>query len=161
MKPYFNQDRVGLLTEELKRWKGTTFHYNCQGKATPGILADCVSFPIGVFKNLGLIRPDYETPTYISVRSHNNERQKLFDGLDAMPRLAKIWDEETDFISLFQVNMMDGDIIVCSTGRAIHHLLIYDGLCCWHCWPEDGVKRIPFVTEQIHRTAKRVYRWHE
>lgn len=161
MIPYFNQDRVGAMHEELQRWRGTTFQYNCQGKASPGIVADCVSFPIQVFKNLGLIRPDYQTPGYISVRSHNNELQKLFDGLDSMPRLEKIWDKKDDFISLFQVNMMDGDIVVCSTGRAVQHVLIYDGLCCWHCWPEDGVSKVPFVTQQIHEHAQRVYRWHE
>lgn len=160
MKPYFDKERIEVLKDELERWRFTSFRYNCQGHASPGIVADCVSFPLNVFKDLELIPHDYKTPTYISVRSPYNELQKIFAGMDTLSGLVKVWDVETD-CPLIQTGMIAGDIIVCSSGRAIQHLMIYVDGVCWHCWPGDGVQKIPFTTSQIHKTAKRVYRWHE
>lgn len=161
MNCFFNsKEREKILFDELEKWKNTTFRYNCCGRGTPSGSADCVSFPLNVFKNIGLIQRDYTTPKYISVRSRENELGKIYSGIGKIKGLELVWTKEDSLLKEAQIKF--GDLLICSSGRAIHHLLIYtgDGIL-WHCWPKSGVVKIPFATEQIHRTAQRIYRFFE
>jgi len=161
MDAYFDkQEHKDALKAELKRWKGTRFRYNMAGKASPLIGADCISFPIALYKNIGLIPADYQTPPYISVRSGKHELYKIYSGMDSMQGLYKIWEsEKTGFV---KENFMFGDLLVCSSGLAVHHcIVITENGYGIHCWPDQGVAKIYLGLVKVTKFARRVYRWYE
>lgn len=147
------------LLDEIKKWKGTNFQYNCGGEATPGLTADCVSFPLGVFRNLKLIPESFISPQYFSVHGGRAEYTKLIECLAQLPNLELVWEKRPDK-RFSQTLLCIGDVIVCSSGTQVHHVLIYTGKgCAWHCWPKIGVSRVPIVTCQIFKHAQRIYRF--
>lgn len=146
---YFeNIANVERLRNELKSWIGTAFRYSTQGRAEPKITADCVSFPIGVFKRLSLIPADYSPAFYCS---HNveNQLERIYADLDTMQ--TRRADSEP---------IIAGDVLVCSFKRGIQHLLIAsgDGLA-WDCWPGVGVRSVPLCAKRIKDNLRRIYRW--
>ena len=158
---YFDiEENVTKLKTELERWRGTRFMYSTGGIAEPGCYADCLSFPLNVFKNIGLIPADYQAPDYASRRSGRHELQKIYDCLDAFPNTITVWEKgDCDFyVGLRWI--YTGDIIVASTGIATHHLMIYvDDDHVWHCWPNDGVTTIHIGERIIYKYAQKVYRF--
>lgn len=146
------------LLDEVKKWKGTNFQYNCGGEATPGLTADCVSFPLAVFRNIGLVPETFSVPQYVSVKGGRGEFVKLLACLDTIPNLKLIWERETEKLPVKLLAF--GDLIVCSSGAMVHHVLIYTGHgVAWHSWPKQGVSRVPITTSQIFKHAQRVYRF--
>lgn len=160
MKNFFDtKENKQLLIVELKKWTGTHFQYSTAGKAEPGIVADCVSFPINVYKRLGLISKDYTTPIYSSRPSNSCQLDTIFNDMDnRFQGMVKIWKRENENLDINIVEV--GDVIVCSFHKGIQHLLISsgDGLV-WDCWPYAGVRSVPLCTSKITRNAQRVYRW--
>lgn len=136
------------LRNELQGWIGTAFRYSTQGRAEPKITADCVSFPINVFKRLGLIPSDYSPAFYCS---HNveNQLERIYADLDTMQTRRADGEQ-----------IIAGDVLVCSYKRGIQHLLIAsgDGLA-WDCWPRFGVRSVPLQSKRITDNLQRVYRW--
>ena len=159
MQPYFNsEEHKEDLRKELIEWLGTTFVYNCSGDAKKKVKADCVSFPINVFKNLGLIPSDFTTPDYISVNSPYNEFGRILNGINSIFGLVKIWDQKEG--PLAKTDIMFGDIIVCMRDSNPHLLIYTEDNTCWHCWPKLNVSRYPYNRKIIHKTAKGVYRFY-
>lgn len=146
------------LLDEIQRWVGTGFQYNCAGLAQPGLTADCVSFPLAVFRNLGLVPETFSVPQYVSVKGGRGEFAKLLACLDTISNLKLIWERETEKLPVKLLAF--GDLIVCSSGSMVHHVLIYTGNgCAWHCWPKIGVVKTPIVSERITKHARRIYRF--
>lgn len=146
------------LLDEIHRWVGTGFQYNCAGRAQPGLTADCVSFPLAVFRNIGLVPDTFSVPQYVSVKGGRGEFVKLLACLDTIPNLKLIWERETEKLPVKLLAF--GDLIVCSSGAMVHHVLIYIGNCCaWHSWPKTGVAKTPIVSERILKYARRIYRF--
>ena len=149
---YFeNIEHAERLRNELQSWIGTSFRYSTQGNAEPKITADCVSFPINVFKRLGLIPSDYSPSFYCSRPTNGNQLEQIFFDLDnklAVRNVTQNWKP------------LAGDVLVCSFKRGIQHLLIAsgDGLA-WDCWPRFGVRSVPIQTKRITDNLQRVYRW--
>lgn len=159
MQPYFNtEDHKKELRKELSEWRGTYFKYNCKGFAQKHFYADCVSFPINVFKNLGLISSDFSTPDYISVNSPYNEFGRIISGMNSIFGLVKVWS--SDDCPLVDAEIMFGDIIVCMRNNNPHLLIYTENNACWHCWPQLNVSVYPFNKKIIHSTAKGVYRFY-
>lgn len=159
MHPYFNtEENKEKLRKELSEWIGTTFVYNCAGFAQKHLKADCVSFPIQVYKDLGLIQNDFSTPDYISVNSPFNEFGRILNGINNIFGLVKIWEQKDG--PLVKAGIMFGDVIVCMRGGNPHLLIYTDNNTCWHCWPQLNVSRYPFNRRIVHSTAKGVYRFY-
>lgn len=158
MEDYFDtEENVTKLKNELERWRGTRFMYSTGGIAEPGCYADCLSFPLNVFKNIGLIPTDYQAPGYESRRSGRHELQKIYDCLQALST-STIWEKDDG--KLQSDRLIAGDLIVASTGIATHHLMIYiDDDHVWHCWPNDGVTTTHIGEKIIHKYAQKVYRF--
>lgn len=159
---YFNnEERCKELLKELRHWKGTLFQYSTNGKAYPKISADCVSFPINIFKRMGLIAMDFDTPPYCSRPTGIYELKKIYKGMDEqIPGLECVWKREE--FEWNPKNVKCGDILVCSTGRATHHLLIAESdKYGWDCWPGAGVRKTELCQKQIVRRVKRLYRFFE
>ena len=161
MEQYFDkQEHRDALKAEIARWKGTHFIYNTNGKASPEAGADCISFPINIYKNIGLISPDYETPPYLSVRSGPHELVKIYKGIDTMSTLKLIWNRD-DF-DIKEYDPYFGDLIICSSGRVIHHcVVVTENGYGVHCWPEQGVCKVFLGIDKIQKFARRAYRWYE
>lgn len=156
---YFSdRENRNALRSEIGEWGGTKFLYDTAGHAQKRVSADCVSFPLAVFKNLGLVDKDLSIPPYTSVRGGREEYFKLLSILDNLPGLELIWERHGFFLNREILRL--GDLIVCSSGSAIHHLLIYNaGDMAWHCWPRVGVTQTSILTKHIYATSKRVYRF--
>lgn len=160
MRQYFLEiDNQNALIDEIHEWVGTGFRFNTGGKATKGISADCVSFPLGVFKAIGLIPQEIQIPPYSSVKGGRGEYKKLLGVLESLKNLELFWERQGD--DFFDTKALRiGDLIVCSSGSAIHHVLIYAGNdCAWHCWPSVGVCKTIIQSKQIKKFAKRIYRF--
>jgi hypothetical protein len=156
----FEKRRTELLNE-LEKWRGTIFQYSTNGIAQPGITADCVSFPINVFKRLKLVPENYSTPCYCSRPSDAKMLNKIYDCMDHhIPGLIKIWDRNEYLWNAEIIKF--GDIAVCSYRCEMHHLLIYigGGIAC-DCWPKTGVRKIEIKNNNFGKNVKRVYRWYE
>ena len=146
------------LRIEITGWAGTQFLYDTAGRGKKGISADCVSFPLAVYQNLGLVDKDLKIPPYTSVRGGREDYFKLLSILDSLPGLELIWERRGFFLNRGILRL--GDLIVCSSGSAIHHLLIYDAAdIAWHCWPKSGVTKTSILTRHVYTTSKRVYRF--
>lgn len=146
---YFEKiDNAERLRNELQSWKGTAFRYSTQGRAEPKITADCVSFPINVFKRLGLI-PESYSPAFYCSHNVENQLERIYADLDQMQ--TRRADGEQIII---------GDVLVCSYKKGIQHLLIAsgDGLA-WDCWPGVGVRSVPLCSKRIKDNLRRIYRW--
>lgn len=156
---YFsNREHRNALRSEISEWNGTKFLYDTAGHAQKKVSADCVSFPLAVFQNLGLVDKDLRIPPYTSVRGGREEYFKLLAVLDNLPGLELIWERHGFFLNREILQL--GDLIVCSSGSAIHHLLIYNTAdMAWHCWPKIGVTQTSILTKHIYATSKRVYRF--
>ena len=154
---YFeHSNNVARLREELKRWVGTSFRYSTQGRAQPRVTADCVSFPIGVFKNLNLIPGEYQTPPYCSRPTDTHQLDQILVDMDHKLNLRLVWEPGQTWIPL------SGDILVCSFKRGIQHLLIADGEgLAWDCWPQAGVRTVPLHSDRIQHNVQRIYRWRD
>ena len=148
MDYFANSENVTRLQAELQNWLGTSFRYSTQGQAEPKVTADCVSFPIQVFKRLGLISEAYSPAAYCS---HNVDGQleRIFADLDTMQTRRADGEQ-----------IIAGDVLVCSFKRGIQHLLIAsgDGLA-WDCWPGVGVRSVPLCSKRIKDNLQRIYRW--
>lgn len=146
------------LLDEIHRWVGTGFQYNTAGHAQPGISADCASFPLGVFRNLGLIPESFRSPQYVSVKGGKSEYNKLLESIERIPTLELVWAKENSNLPINQLAF--GDLIICSSGTLVHHVLIYTGQdCAWHAWPKIGVSKTPIVNDKIIKHAQRIYRF--
>lgn len=136
------------LISELDSWIGTPFFANQKGVAVKGVSADCVSFILQVFKNLGVISVDYFPQPYLS----------FHPGAEALKRLYNTFDE-LGAIDVTDQPLQYGDVLVCSSGRAVHHTLIYAGEL-YHCYPPE-VGKMDVNDHFIKRTHKRTYRFYQ
>jgi hypothetical protein len=158
--PYFaNAERRTALENELISWLGTSFIYNPTRPAKRRCSADCVTSGLGVFQNLGLFDRDFVIPYYSTVRGGKRDLDLLYSHLNSTQNLKIVWDRKD--CPLKDFGMMDGDIIVCSSGVAVHHILIYLSGYAWHCWPGAGVVRVNYGLSFLHKRAQRIYRVYE
>lgn len=154
---YFEkEENKQRLLNEIKRWRGTLFRYNTGGVASPGTTADCASFPLGVLKNVGLIEESLTVEPYISLNGGKQEYIKMIAILDSLPGWAVAWDSTSNT----EMDIKFGDLIICSSGHAVHHILIATGTeSAWHCWPCNGVSPVPLRSGKIIKHLKRIYRF--
>lgn len=108
----------------LKSWLGTPF---VLGQSVKAGGTDCIQFAASVYVEAGAMKP-IRFPTYTAWGGGEKELEKLLDYLASIPNLLCIWSSKGT-IELNPAALMTGDLIVMSSGRAYHHLMILD----W--WP--------------------------
>lgn len=150
------EENKEVFKRELDEWIGTNFLPNQGGKAVKGGSADCVSFPINVFKNMDLIS-ECNVPPYVSLRSGRGELEKIYSVMNSLKGLELIWKTGNGE----SPHYMFGDVIVASSGSYVHHVMIYAGNgMIWHCWPVKGVEKT-FINPIFKKRVKRIYRFKE
>lgn len=125
-------ENQAALTKELGTWAGTRFAPGIGGNAQKGVGADCVSFVERVLVNVGAIKA-VEWPAYVTKGGGESMLALLLQRVGAVPELVKI----DDWLSR---GLMPGDVLLGSTGRAMHHVSIFAGSnVVWHAIKDHGV----------------------
>jgi cell wall-associated NlpC family hydrolase len=155
---YFdNPQRQAALLAELESWRGTRFWEQTSGRARKGVCADCVSFCERVYVALGAMEP-IRWPRYVTHHGGAAMLTLVLESVAKIPRLAVIWTPETG-IELANV-LMPGDLVVASSGRALHHMAIYSGgNTLWHCVAGEGVCQGNIHDPIIRKHTRAVYRF--
>lgn len=144
----------------LDSWNHTPFVPSLHGKAKKLRFADCVSFPIAVYTELGIIKGEMKLPEYNSKFCGSYAFEQLIDGIRSLGA-QEVWAKKplikfSDYVPKLEV----GDLIVCSIGAGCHHLCIYSGDDqVFDCYPPRGVAERSVNFKLIHKTAKYVFRF--
>lgn len=161
---YFaNDEHFNSLLSEIVSWVGTPFQYSTRGVATKGVEADCVSFPIGVFKNIGVIREDFSTPNYNSHSPGGAALDAIFSGIETCAENGLCFEcvfEKGKTNAPFEWKR--GDLLVYSSSHVVHHLLIFvENGVYYHCYPRVGVERTSGGFSHRRILLQKVYRLYE
>ncbi len=143
----------------LKSWYDTPFVPSLHGKALRKRFADCVSFPIAVYTELGIITEQMKLPEYNSKFCGSYAFEQLLGGIRSLGA-QEVWAKNplvrfSDYVPRLEV----GDLIVCSIGAGCHHLCIYAG-DSWvvDCYP-PAVRQRSVNLKLIHKTSRYVFRF--
>ncbi len=152
-----NPQRQAALQAELKSWRGTRFWEHATGRARKGVCADCVSFCERVYVALGAMEP-IQWPHYVTHHGGAAMFDLVLESLAKIPRLAVVWTPSGDG----EPALVVGDLIVASSGKALHHLAIYSGgNTLWHCVAGEGVSQGNIHDPIIRKHVRAVYRFRE
>ncbi len=156
MNWYFdNPQRQAALLSELQSWRGTRFWEQASGRARKGVCADCVSFCERVYVALGAMEP-IQWPRYVTHHGGAAMFDLVLESLAKVPRLAVVWEPSAGG----EPALMVGDLIVASSGKALHHLAIYSGdNTLGHCVAGEGVSTGNIHDPIIRKHTQRVCRF--
>lgn len=147
------------LLRILKEWEGTSFLPSLRGFAKKGRCADCVSFPIAVYTELGIIKEKIKIPDYDSTNCGKAAFEQIIEGIQSLDA-EKIWNMSDKKLCECQDKLQVGDLIVCSSGSVCHHLLIYAGNeAVYDCYPPKGVAARSINLKIINKHARYVFRF--
>ena len=133
MKPFFTPDLYPALIGEVQSWAGTRFSARVGGRAVKGVKADCVTFVEAVLVNLGAISP-LVFPPYVPFTGGPDMFSLMVGVVESVPTLEKLTEEKNP------ASLIPGDVLLCSTGTAGHHLALFVGdATVWHCIDRYGV----------------------
>jgi hypothetical protein len=151
---FFNEARIPLLRQALRRWDQTPFRQHC---AIAGVGVDCVRFVREVYRECGVdVGSAEDIPRYsLSWGVHQEQSQVLAWLLEcpqARERISRIDVEDP---------RMGGDIVAIQRMRSVHHIGIIDP-DLQHFWHVDipcGVQRLPLaLCLQLQLTIKSIFR---
>lgn len=159
LKPWFRTPaRRDALLAELDGWAGTKF-FPGTGRATKGVVADCVSFARGVYCNLGAMEHVDFPEGYKAFHGGIPMLRVLVDTIDSIPNLLCVWNSG---VEVDPPDLAPGDLLVGSSGRAHHHVAIYaGGRVLWHCIQHVGVTQGNSRDPMFAKHLIRVYRFME
>lgn len=140
MNWYFDTEtKQKALLAELESWRGTRFWEQTAGRAKKGVAADCVSFCERVYVALGAMDP-FQWPRYVTHHGGPAMFELVVASVAKVPGLTVVWTPA----AMVQASgiLMPGDLVVASSGKALHHLAIYAGdNTLWHCVAGEGVSQ--------------------
>lgn len=147
--------RWDALRAELLRWIGTRFWSGMGAQARPGVGADCVSFIAGAYQSAGIISPVC-WPPYVTHGGGEAMLERMLGVLSGLPELRRVWFRPDGG----PVPALEpGDILVISSGKALHHLAAYIGdNSIVHCLDNFGVCRGSVQESVIARHLWALYR---
>ena len=154
MKPFFESDRNFLnLQKECLRWEGTPHRKQA---CKPGVGCDCVNFVHGACYNIGAL-PKIKFPDYV-VRGGGEQTLLLMrETILQIRGIQVVWTEGMNSNPLEVAYR--GDLVLISSGKALHHLIICDELPkVWHCFNQvqRGSITDPIVVDRI-KNIFRIY----
>lgn len=132
LKPFFESDRnFEALKAELRSWKGTP---NRPRMFEKGVGVDCVNFVHRSCYNIGAL-PMVDFPRYVTRGGGPQTLTLMRDVILGIRNVRAVWAEG---MNENPVNVVQrGDLIVISSGKALHHLIIAEELPnVWHCFRE-------------------------
>lgn len=139
------------LERALKEWEGTPFVPYMSQK---GVGCDCLRFAHAVYEEIGLAKP-IEWPSYGMQSADRQELDRLFSVIEgAVAVSSETLNPEPGTVP----TPIDGDMLVFSSGRAIHHTGIYFKNRIWHCDPRRGVMASQWEDTSFTRHIKRIFR---
>lgn len=157
MADYFDSEaNWQYLVAEVESWKGTPFWEAIGAASRKGVAADCVSFVELAFANIGAITPIKWPERYVTFGGGKEMLEKFLTVMDEINGLDIVW-------TAAQSNrpaIKRGDLILCSSGLALHHLAIYMGdNIVIHCLNNGrGVQEGNIHDPVIAKNILRVYR---
>lgn len=159
-KAFFVGDKIDQLRAELRSWSGTPFVPLAVSK---GGGVDCVRFAEQVYIALGACGP-VNWPAYSTFGGGPGELEKMMRVLGTVPNLYTVWNKNLG--ELKKEIFRPGDMIVVSSGRAWHHLAIFDKwpsavncLTCGGMAPDGRSVRSGVQVSQVNEPGswKRIY----
>lgn len=153
MTDFFDSDENWQrLVAEVKGWEGTPFFEAAGAWSKKGVAADCVSFVERAMANVGAISPVRWPERYVTFGGGKEMLDKFLAIMDGIEELESVCYPIED--------LKRGDLILCSSGLALHHLAIYMGdNVVVHCLNNGrGVQEGNVTDTVIAKNILRVYR---
>ncbi len=124
MSDYFDDpSNEARLRAEVRKWMGTPFVEAVGPAARPGVAADCVSFCEKVLTGCGAIRPVQWPARYVTFGGGREMLVIFLKIMEGIEELQIVWDRKRSLA----VRPKVGDLVLSSSGAALHHLAIYMG----------------------------------
>lgn len=151
-----SEARRNRLLQELMAWENTRFVAGVGENAKPGVAADCVSAVEKVLVRMRAI-PPIHWPRYVIRGGGEEMLMLLVQQLARVPGLKRI---ATLLPGDALPELMVGDVLLCSSGRAHHHLALYiGGNNVWHFTEQaHGPTRTNIQDVRFARLIRAVYR---
>lgn len=108
---------------------GTKFFEASGANSRKGVAADCVSFCERALAGAGAISPVTWPDRYVTFGGGPEMLAIFLKIMDSVPELHLIWwkaDAAADPEAIVSL-LKRGDLILCSSGKALHHLAIFMG----------------------------------
>lgn len=157
-EPWFfdSAARRNRLLTELAAWENTRFVPGAGENAKPGVAGDCVSAVEKTLVRMGAI-PPIAWPKYVIRHGGEEMLILLVQQLARVPGLKRI---ATLLPGDALPPLMVGDVLLCSSGRAHHHLALYIGdNNVWHFTiTAGGPSRTNLHDVSFTRLIRAVYR---
>lgn len=138
MTPYFSTtQRIAALLAEAETWRDTPFVDGIGARARKGTACDCVSWIAATLQAVGAIGAVPWPARYVSANGGPEMLEILLQTLGGTERLRKIFERSQPLASLRStgIDLLPGDLLCGTSGRARHHLAIYIGdNRIMHCW---------------------------
>lgn len=97
-------DARARIVAEAREWILTPYHH-CACVKGAGV--DCLMLLVGVYRNVGLLSPDFEPPKYAPQWGQNRDEEKYLDGLKQFAEPTGVPEP--------------GDIAMFKFGRTVSH----------------------------------------
>lgn len=150
-------DRQDALRAECASWVGTRFFDTVCGRSAKGVSADCVGFCERVYVALGVMKP-VEWPSYVTHHGGPQMLQLLLEEISKVPGLMVVW--HTGAPEEYHRVLFPGDLMLISSGKALHHVAIYGGSNnLWHCTSAKGVSQTNIFDRLVAENLRRIYRF--
>lgn len=123
---YDEPEHFSRLLAELESWRGTPF---VECRAVKGAGADCIQFIERTLQATGAIDA-VQFPRYVTRGGGEPMLEIMLARMDAVPKLRRIWTrpEGKD-----RPEIKRGDVLVISTGKALHHAaIVAEPPTIWH-----------------------------
>jgi len=157
MISYFADDgNWARLLKEVEGWRGTPFWEAIGARARKGVAADCVSYVGACMIGAGAIGGIPWPASYVTHGGGEAMLRTLLLAMDGIEGLPEIW-HRLDTVPRPPVER--GDILVVSSGKALHHLAIYmGGNRVTHCLAKYGVTEGNLFDPLIAKHMVAIYR---
>jgi cell wall-associated NlpC family hydrolase len=120
------------IIDVLRSWRGTRWMH---GVSLKGYRTDCLQFIVSACKELGWMKPEYQTPVYNRQRALHENCHLISEEFDKWPGMRRIMFP----LEPYKV----GDILVYRTGKGEGHVGMYiGGGRMIHCSIRHGVEEI-------------------
>lgn len=131
---YFSTpSRIAALKAEADSWLGTPFIDGIGRRAKKGTASDCGSWIAATLQAVGAIGAVPWPRAYVSQTGGPEMLETLINTLSAVPRLRCLYLASEDPEA--GIPLIPGDLLVGSTGKAHHHMVLYMGEnVIYHCW---------------------------
>lgn len=160
MTDYFDSEsNWQRLVTEVNSWIGTPFMEAVGSGSKKGVATDCVGFCERSLANVGAISPVKFPDKYVTFGGGKDMLEIFLEVMDGIEGLECVWDKE-GYFGFMPAIARRGDLLLCSSGLALHHLCIFMGdNTVVHCLNNGrGVQQGNIHDPIIYKNVLRLYR---